>query len=72
MNEEYVRVTFSNTCQVLIDGVPCGFTNEPFQVETGTYVFSLNSPLDYTPKKQELLVRHTLPGVPMSIVFKPV
>lgn len=74
MNDEYVRVTFSITCPVLMGNPPrsVGFTNEVFQVETGTHVFSLDSPQDYTPKEQELLVKDTLPGDPMVIVFKPV
>jgi hypothetical protein len=74
MNDEYVRVTFSITCPVLMGNPPrpAGFTNEPFQVETGTHVFRLDSPQDYTPKEQELLVKNTLPSDPLVIVFEPV
>jgi hypothetical protein len=72
MDDEYVRVTFPARCPVLVDDVPTGYTNVVFQVQTGTHIFGLDTPRDYTPKRQEVLVEETLPGEPLVIAFQPV
>jgi len=71
MEDQYVRVTFPTRRKVWVDERPTGFTNRVFQLETGTHVFHLGEPPDYTPEQQEVLVTGTIPGEPMVIAFQP-
>ncbi len=68
--DEFVKVIFPGERQVYVDGNPCGFTNEPFQVQTGTHTFHLGAPWNYQPSSQTVRVTGTLAPLPMIIVFQ--
>ncbi len=56
---EYVVVTFPIKRAVLMDGEPCGFTNEVLTIEGGQHTFTLGEPLDYRPESQTVYVENT-------------
>ena len=69
--DEFVKVTFPGQRQVYVDGKPCGFTNDVFQVQTGTHTFDLGAPPNYRPSIQILKVTGTLAPLPKIIEFQP-
>ena len=70
MEDQYVKVVFPTRRKVWVDDRLTGFTNKPFQLETGHHVFHLGEPVDYRPERREVLVTGTLPDEPMIIEFE--
>ncbi len=67
-----VLVQYSTQRDVYVDGTQCGFTNEPFDVETGTHDIDLGDPVDYFPSTKKVRVRSThTPLNPLLVVFTP-
>jgi hypothetical protein len=67
---EWVKVAYSNTRDVFIDGRRSGETNRVIAVAAGTHEFHLGTPVDYTPDKQKVAVKNTSIGNPLQIDFK--
>jgi hypothetical protein len=66
---EYVKVTFSTSRFVYIDGEQGGRSNEVLRVEAGTHVFHLGPLANYEPASQELAVEDTTVLAPMVVAF---
>ena len=71
ITDEFVKVTFRDRRQVFVNGNRNGFTNEPIQVQTGTYTFDLGAPRNYRPSSQTVKVTGTLAPLPKIIEFQP-
>ena len=69
--DQFVKVTFPTRRKVRVDDKPAGFTNSPFQVETGVHTFHLGPKKNYKPDSQECNVIGTTALNPMVISFEP-
>jgi hypothetical protein len=67
--DQYVLVKFATDRTVVVDGTPCGATNQVLVVQQGTHSFSLGEPKDYIPLVILKLVVGTSQQKPMSISF---
>jgi hypothetical protein len=68
---EYVKVTYPENREVLIDGVLSGETNKILRLSEGTHEFSLGTPIDYEPKSRVEIVSDTNVLDPLEIIFHP-
>lgn len=68
---EFVKVTYPVVREVILDGGPCGNTNEVLKTSAGTHDFDLGAPLDYAPATQTIQVRNTSKTSPLIVVFLP-
>lgn len=67
--DEYVKVIFPTRRIVRVDGEGAGYTNRPFQVETGHHTFDLGPKKNYSPDSLTVNVIGTMPDEPMIIIF---
>jgi hypothetical protein len=67
--DEQVRVNYPEERDVYIDGNLNGKTNEILRVGTGTHIFSLGEPKDYTPESCTRTISDTTPLKPEDIDF---
>lgn len=66
----WVKVLFPKARDVYVDGIRCGVTNTPFNVQLGTHTFDLDVPNDYTPPTETLSIDGT-PTNPTVVKFDP-
>jgi len=67
-----VLVSYAEVRDVFIDNTKCGFTNEPFDVQTGTHDIDLGDPVDYAPPTKQIKVKSThTPLAPLVVKFTP-
>lgn len=67
--EEYVRINFTEDREVFIDGELSGRTNVILRVGTGTHIFSLGEPVDYSPESVTRQIVNTSSIKPIDIDF---
>jgi hypothetical protein len=67
-----VLVQYIENRDVFSDTAKIGFTNLPFDVDTGTHDIDLGQPPDYSPATQKIKVKasHT-PLAPLIVKFVP-
>ena len=68
--DQFVKVTFPTRRKVRVDGRSAGFTNKPFQVETGVHTFHLGPKQNYKPSFRRRNVIGTTAPNPMVISFE--
>ena len=66
---EYVKIMFSSTRPVNVDGSESGDTNAVLLVDAGTHQFDLGTPADYYPGSQNVAVTGTSSLGPKIVVF---
>ena len=69
---EYVRILFAVKRDVYIDDKNAGQTNEMLRIGTGTHLFHLGDPKDYTPNEIILKITDTTEFSPEEITFEEV
>ncbi len=68
---EFVVVTFPTRRTVFVDGAAQGETGQVLRVQTGTHIFDLGEPANYTPPSQRIRVIGTSPANPLVVIFTP-
>ena len=66
---EYIKVLFSTTRTVYVDGVDNGQTNVILRVGPGAHIISLGQPENYQPLEQMVEVIDTSALAPMVLDF---
>jgi hypothetical protein len=69
MTREYITVIFPEQRSVLAENIPVGKTNELITLHAGTYIFTLDGPQDYDPRRQKLLVGGSSATDPLKFAF---
>ena len=70
---EYMKVVFSEVCEVIVDGVVSGQqSGEIIELDAGHHVISLKVPLNYKPIEQEIILENTSVLDPMEVRFEKV
>ena len=68
--KEFLKVSFPEPRDVLINGEINGITNKVLELDRGGYEVSLAPPPDFTPDQQKIYLRNTTILTPMEIEFK--
>ena len=67
--DEWIRVTFPEVRDVLVDGTITGTTNKKMMVARGTYTITLGGDQNYTSPPMPVSVFNTTRKKPMVLVF---
>ena len=68
---EFLFVGFPEKRGVRVDDVPQGWTNTVLQLEAGEHDVTLESPTNFSPMWQHVLLENTSPLDPYRIQFHP-
>jgi hypothetical protein len=66
---EYLLVHFPASRRVKVGSVFQGKTEELIELEAGTYIITLEPPINFAPKKQEVQLAGTTPLSPREVIF---
>jgi hypothetical protein len=70
---EYLLVNFPEDRKVLIDTVVQGRVGEIIELEKGTHIISLKSPLqNFKPKQKKIVLAGTSPLLPREVTFEKI
>ncbi len=68
--DQYLRVRYTESRDVFIDGAKSGKTNKRLLVGEGPHTIHLGEPRDYEPQWRRPNVTGTTPLTPMEVLFE--
>lgn len=70
--DQWLKVTFPEVRDVLVDGTVCGKTNRVMMVQLGSHTVTLGGDQNYTSPPMPVKVFNSTKKKPVVLVFKPV
>lgn len=70
VEDQYIIVEFREEREVLVNGNVSGFTNMPFQIETGHHTITLGGPKNFTPERHDVHMTETRDDKPLIVKFR--